>query len=75
MLTTEILRIPSELSFGRRMMLCTVNCHDSIGINGIAPSYGAKTFSYKLCTVALNFFFVCGFLSQYGFLTLPCVMV
>lgn len=75
MLTTEILQIPSRLSLGRTMMLCTKNCHDSIGIDGIAPSYRAKTFSYKLCPVTLNLFFVSGFLSQCGFLTLPCVLV
>lgn len=56
-------------------MLCTVNCHDSIGINGVAPVHTAKTFSYKPCIVTSNFFFVSGLLGQYGFLTLSFVMV
>jgi len=56
-------------------MSCKVNCHDSTGISGIAPIYRAKTFSYKLCIVTLNLFFVYGFLGQYGFLTLSFVMI
>lgn len=73
MLTTEILHIPSKLGLGRRM-LYTVNCHDSIGINGITPISTAKTLNYKLCIVTLNLSFVSGFLDQYSFLTLSFVI-
>lgn len=51
-----------------------VNCHDYIGINGIAPTYTAKCFCYKLYVVTLNLFFASGFLGQRVFLALSGIV-